>query len=97
MCDPPRPVRMANSGLIGTLMGMVSMRVIFMSRYRINLHNGRARCPQRAEAETARPGEDTEIYLQSVWNDLPFREIIHEGGDFLHDAAEEFFSLGSSR
>jgi len=29
LCDPPRPLRMANSALSGTLIGMVSMRVIF--------------------------------------------------------------------
>src|SRR5437763_81895 len=38
-CDPPRPLLMANSGLIGTRTGMVSMRLIFM-RLPKNLPNG---------------------------------------------------------
>src|SRR6188474_3086514 len=43
-CDPPRPLLMASSGLIGTRIGMVSMRVIFMlSPQNLPDRNGRSR------------------------------------------------------
>ena len=53
-CDPPRPLLMASSGLIGTRTGTVSRRVIFMSEGSEFIDGADGICDDRGETKCGR-------------------------------------------